>query len=135
MNNLKFRAWHKELKEMEPVLLMCLVNEYVNVLPARNLEGGSQEQWNFKGVILMQSTGLKDSNGVEIFEGDIVKWLMEDEPYQIVYDSKRLLWTGQGIWSEYEDYLNDLNLNPEVFEIIGNIYEQPELLEVENEKI
>ncbi|KPL42938.1 hypothetical protein SPSSI3_03835 [Streptococcus pseudopneumoniae] len=91
-------------------------------------------------LILMQSTGLKDKNGVEIFEGDVVsrnsgmpsvvkfgKWVYEEDfGYKIKnigfhlnssYDDDE--------WFQAMDY-EDIRKN---YEVIGNIYENPELLE------
>lgn len=148
MKNLNFRAWHKELKEMENVLLMCFVNEYVEVLPFRNLEGGSQEAWSFKDIILMQSTGLKDSKEVEIFEGDIVLITCdyEDEidylrpgvwevnlkqgPYGGFYFGLKHIEGLDSIYGTFEpdNWIIHRILKNNIIEIIGNIHEQPELL-------
>ncbi|HEA4129433.1 YopX family protein [Enterococcus faecium] len=79
--------------------------------------------------VLMQSTGLKDKNGVEIFEGDLVEHddnLNGDwetfETCEVVYDKDYaqfcFKWDAGNFLTDYR------NLN-----VIGNIYENPELLE------
>lgn len=84
---------------------------------------------------IMQSTGLKDKNGVEIFEGDVVK--VSNHPFQKKEDSAGIEIDGNYLinWSEHSlTWLaGDLllyQLKPYI-EVIGNIYENPELLEVE----
>lgn len=82
-------------------------------------------------VILMQSTGLKDKNGVEIFEGDIVLFTIEDG-FDYVYGKPgrinlSLQW-GAGVRASSRGNY-PLRKCREV-RIIGNIYENPELLEV-----
>jgi len=82
---------------------------------------------------IMQSTGLKDKNGVEIFEGDVVK--VSNHPFQKKEDSPGIEIDGNYFinWSEHSlTWLaGDLllhQLKPYI-EVIGNIYENPELLE------
>lgn len=65
--HLKFRARHKQSGETEPVLLICFINQYVNVLPERNLEGGNQEEWRFDEIDLEFWSGLKDFNGNAVY--------------------------------------------------------------------
>lgn len=127
MNNLNFRAWHKELKEMEKVLLMCFVNEYVELLPFRNLEGGSQEAWFFKDIVLMQSTGLKDSKGVEIFFDDLVEF--RGRIYHVELDEDY----AQPCLSEPYDALS-FGDNREDCTVVGNLYENPELLPIDEDE-
>ena len=73
----------------------------------------------------MQSTGLLDKNGQEIFEGDIVHAYSEDARLigAIEYfDNAYCIKTKNGVY-------NSLWINAEYYEVIGNIYENPELVE------
>ena len=119
----KFRAWLKEDKEMVDV-------EEIHFYKGEFDFIGDAITWMCKGndCVLMQSTGLKDKNGKEIFEGDVVKLAKDvySEPayYEIVrhrggayrLESKRY---GCELWLRHTDC-----------EIAGNIYENPELAEV-----
>lgn len=84
---------------------------------------------------LMQSTGLIDDNGKEIFEGDIIKITDEHSWLEVVSFSKdKAMFLSKEIKRKIdipESPLYDL-FNTDIFEIeiIGNIYENPELLEV-----
>ena len=83
-------------------------------------------------VILMQSTGLKDKNGKEIFEGDVVRQVRtqpttENETITGVVTMLEGAWL---IMNDCEKLASDLWSETDENEIIGNIYENPELLEV-----
>ena len=83
--------------------------------------------YDFEDVILMQSTGIKDLNGVEIFEGDIVRFF--DSLYTVFYDIKEgsyRLKPHDDRW--VVDYMSNFS-SEESFEIVGNIYENKELLD------
>lgn len=79
-------------------------------------------------IDLMQSTGLFDKNGKEIFEGDILFGYAGEDFWEIVeFDIEEGKWIRRDIW--YNSKL-DLSENNEFMEIVGNIYENKELLEV-----
>jgi hypothetical protein len=82
-------------------------------------------EWEGEHVVLddmtlMQYTGLKDKNGKEIFEGDVTTSEIGDEPMAVVF------WEGCFChkWPDGNGHI----FNPKNIEIIGNIYENPELL-------
>lgn len=116
MREIKFRAWTEPENKMinwNSLLRMNLYNIFV--IP---------EQC---GVILMQYTGLKDKNGKEIYEGDIIQTeeLTAVIEYSEIYAEYITTNTNQ---IQYEDEpLGDLR--GEEIEVIGNIYENPDLLE------
>ena len=97
------------------------------IAPLINLENG---MWRMiDKYVLMQSTGLKDKNGVEIFEGDVVEhddningtW-ETFEACEIVYDGDYAQFCFKNDASNFLSYYRNLC-------IIGNIHENPELLE------
>lgn len=87
---------------------------------------------NREGIDLMQYTGLKDKNGIEIYEGDIifsshvednkagsVKWSDIHHAYIIDYPRRR---------GDATDQWQDMHGKEHCYEVIGNIYETPELM-------
>lgn len=123
----KFRAFLTETKTIHDVLQIDLSRSMVSL----KIENASEWYW-FKEVVLMQSTGLKDMNGVEVFQGDIVRcsrgcphevfWLKE---YAGMYVGGMPAWYLSGLSEGYAWTGEE--------EIIGNIYENPELLEEADE--
>lgn len=83
-------------------------------------------------IHLMQSTGLLDKNGKEIFEGDILAFETDDEVInvKIFWDEKHALFMFRSEKYNEEEPLAELvEANTYPFEIISNIYKNPELLE------
>nr|DAT33625.1 MAG TPA: YopX protein [Caudoviricetes sp.] len=148
----KFRAWDKETQTM---LDVSLIDFKKSVLVGEHWEFGETNFINFDDVILMQSTGLKDKNGKEIFEGDILKFNDEWDDYcyegyvdgsteginfveierettcftfgKFQTSDSSLLYFMKDEYLSFEDLITDKDFE---FEIVGNIYENPELLEV-----
>ncbi|MEW4154370.1 YopX family protein [Bacillus thuringiensis] len=131
MRKIKFRVWDGNLMHNVSELHFCMGPK----LDGNGLKfygpGVGQGWVDGKNVHLMQYTGLKDKNGKEIYEGDILKIvsnfeLREDMQNQAVTYK-------EGFFSTYEWALFELLRNrkdrKQTFEIIGNIYENPELLE------
>ncbi len=77
---------------------------------------------------LMQFTGLKDKNGKEIYEGDIFSF--EGRSYQVYFDEARGSWSAinRKEGTDYKYQQNLTKMRAKRFEIIGNIYQNPELL-------
>ena len=122
----KFRAWDKLFKEMVQVNALVLDEQVVKV----TYKNGNVAKEDMKEYELMQSTGLFDRNGKEVFVGDIVKCTRGC--HHEVYLEKE--YGGTFIGGMPAIYLKGLLSGyawTEDEEIIGNIYENPELLEVE----
>lgn len=146
----KFRAWHKELGRMMLIEIMyffffdneleelelndLVMNDHISVYPDE--------------IVLMQSTGLKDKNGKEIFEGDVLeiqglrmvvkfgsyRYL---EPSNMGCQSFAVVYDGLGFYVKTFNVIapDDISpFEPETLKesvVIGNEFENPELLEAE----
>ena len=99
-------------------------------------EDSWENEWIFNNdLVIMQSTGLFDKNGKEIFEGDILKVTDEQSWLEVVsFNENKAMFVSKEIERKIdipESPLYDL-FNTDIFEIkiIGNIWENPDLLEV-----
>lgn len=151
----RFRAWdkiHKTMYEVDDIMSIDFGKSEISV---KTLFFERTNYYKFDDIVLMQSTWLRDRNGKEIFEGDILKFNDEWDEYcyegyvdgvsegiNFVEIEKDTTCFGFGKTRIPESSLFDL-MNDEhftfkelitdtsfEFEIIGNIYENPELLEV-----
>ena len=132
MRKIKFRAWHKEIKKMlhpEDIYSLLFYNsESVNGLMHTRYEDiyvpGEAE--------IMQFTDIKDSNQQELYDGDIIyvkptrDKTVRAGQYTVTFDGAAFRAEN---CTEYE-YLFDVWAAGDVF-LLGNIYENPELLEGE----
>lgn len=135
---IKFRAFLIETKTIHDVLQIDLSRSMVSL----KIENASEWYW-FKEVVLIQSTGLKDKNGVEIFEADVVK-VSDGGNEEDSYISVVKNYADEGYpafdieapssWYYESNVLSTITCGEyETIEVIGNIYENPELLEKANE--
>jgi hypothetical protein len=125
MREIKFRAWDKDLKRwtnysIDDGLLM-FYDEHADCWEI-DREG--------ERFILCQFTGLKNINGKEIYEGDIVravgflKWIGVAK-----YSDKNQAFVFEGIDKNYRGNIVFMSQFDQGFKILGNIYENPELFE------
>lgn len=126
----RFRAWDKEFKEMVQVDALVFDEQIIKV----TYKNGNVVKEDLKNYVLMQSTGLRDKSGKEIFEGDILKVTNLASWLEVVsFNEKKAMFVSKETKREVEETpLYDL-FNTDIFEveIIGNIHTNPELLEVE----
>lgn len=128
----KFRAWLPTLKWMCSVSTILFDENSVDVYKTGDTERVTEMSVNQDEVILMQSTGLKDKNGVEIFEGDVA--VMDGWRRQVVTFGTQEVEEEFGsvrIYRGFNLYLGGGYPNAVMseFEVVGNIYENPELME------
>ena len=144
----KSRVWDKENKCMHYSTRysnFAIVNGTVVKIEsyptANSAYYGKRIAWEFNDAVIMQSTGLKDKNGKLIYEGDILQlesfieenvvhicfWNEEGAEFlyePIIKGDKNAPLRGIEEFAQDSEYILD-----EIPEIIGNIYENPELLE------
>lgn len=123
MNNLKFRVWDKTNKEMLNIDVLNLFLEEIVVLE----NDGSAFSMKFKDVELMQSTGLFDKNGKEIFEGDILKTRTRGYVIARKENGNTMTTYKSGINKRTSLVLSSF-LEKYQVKIVGNIYENKDLL-------
>ena len=121
MREIKFRAWDT-LKKM---WTNYKIHDGIVYFMDKNtgVWYGSYNK-RYKDFNLMQYIGLKDEYGDEIYEGDIVT--LHNSRYKVIFNSKEARFVLKDVFFEME--IPFTNNNNERMEIVGNIYENPELL-------
>ena len=112
MRDIKFRAW-----------------DGINMLDSGNISEHYIGDLNGYFTDVMQYTGLKDRKGKEIYEYDILQGTEAIPTYMVYWDECRFLLKNKyGRWGNLSDFPKAVNEFNVPFEVIGNIYENPELL-------
>jgi len=119
---IKFRAWDKTSK--------TIIKDYAHIgmfgeLVVTSFHDSAYSDSGCPNLTLMQSIGIKDKSGVEIYEGDIYKQLWRDEEIigQIVYGDMARFW----IEMSAAVSVGEIKINGEV---IGNIHENANLINI-----
>jgi uncharacterized phage protein (TIGR01671 family) len=133
MREIKFRAWDKKNKcWYQPICeaykgnLYDLLISFKGILLAHTMEGIQCLEREQNDFILLQFTGLKDKNGKEIYEGDVVVYWWDEK--ETVDEGRGFVEMRNGCFG-YETirFKRFFNLHNKL-RVIGNIYENPELL-------
>ena len=120
MREIKFRAWNSG-KMLTGITLASMFYEGLS---------GEAKGFRYNGMPLMQYTGRFDKNGVEIYDGDILR--REETDFtgdHYANDYCEVMWKNAGWWVKFID--EELTLDDyqaDTGEVVGNVHENPELL-------
>lgn len=133
----RYRAWNKTAKEMHEVDDIVSIDFEKKQICVKTLFFGKVSYYDFDDVVLTQPTGVRDKNGKEIFEGDIIAIEVEDLEAPVnakVFCNNDIGVLMFHVFEDNEDVpmVELLEDNSVAFAAIGNIWEDGELLDVEN---
>ena len=140
MRENKYKAFIKSLKLAVPVKLIDFAHECI-LVDLSNGESFAEAEYDFDEVELMRCTGKADVKNKDAFEGDILKQhSISKELFMIIRYGEHSEGCGSNlgfyvehIRKEQEYFRKDLLFLMDDSEVVGNIFENPELLEVANE--
>lgn len=123
---IKFRAWDIKHKQLVGVEKIDFLEGQINFLE----DHCYIETLNLNEIVLMQFTGFKDKYYVEIYEGDIIK-MKDGNIFEIYWDEIDGNWTRKNIYKVKHPFNKSILIYYDS-EIIGNIYQNQELMEATN---
>ena len=126
MKEFKMKAWLKKEKKMVAIIGIDFNYEYIRYTEDGNLFNENYKTVAFKDIELLQFSGAKDKAGQELYEADVIKFNdgIDDIYGLISYDDEDA--TYRVSYENITEHLSDLE---EDFEIVGNIFENPNLHE------
>ena len=126
MKELKIKAWLKKENKMVSIIGIDFNYEYIRYTEDDNLFNSDYKTAEFKDIELLQFSGVKDKAGQELYEADVIKFNdgIDDIYGLISYDDE------DGAYRvSYENITEHLSDREGDFEIVGNIFENPDLHE------
>ena len=138
MKELKFRVWHTKLChylkdnefyiEPDGSVYSAFESYDDKIINTNYIENFSRDDFDEGYIIVEQYTGLKDKNGKEIYEGDIVEYTTcyygKEKRHRKIVEWKE--WDSDDFGEPHNIGFSDLS---ECMEVIGNVHENPDLLE------
>ena len=125
MKEFKMKAWLKKENKMVSIIGIDLNYQYIRYSDDGNLFKDDYKIAEFKDIELLQFTGAKDKAGQEVYEADVIKFNDGiDDIYGLIYDDEDAVYC-----VSYENVTEHLLNMAGNFEIVGNIFETPNLHE------
>lgn len=128
----RYRAWDNVKKEMFKDTFAITESGQVVVVEQESV-ASSPDYVFVDNLVIMQSTGLRDKNGKEIFEGDVLEIEDEEEVLgnaKLTWDNEQAVFMIEAISVDdiapFHEILSDESYS---YRVVGNVYENPELLE------